>query len=145
LLVEAVKRGESRSPANDRRDGCGNSPQISLMDCRIHRMEEAGGCLRMSQYFAESLRALPVIQGVSVAAEDQLRRPIRARPEPVDPVASYGSVDDGLRAYPGLVDDERVDEAEALLRGLIASGASPAALRHTLLTAVTDHFLAYGH
>jgi hypothetical protein len=50
-----------------------------------------------------------------------------------------------LRAYPVLVDEERADEAEALFRGLIAAGVSPPALRHTLLTAVTDHFLAYGH
>jgi len=110
-----------------------------------HSLATLTDCLRMSRYFAESLRALPVIQGLSVAAEDQVRRPLRSRPEPVDPVAAYGSVADALRAYPVLVDDERSDEAEALLRGLIAAGASPAELRHTLLTAVTDHFLAYGH
>ena len=110
-----------------------------------HSLATLTDCLRMSQYFAESLRALPVIQGLSVAAEDQVRRPLRSRPEPVDPVAAYGSVADALRAYPALVNDERSAEAEALLRGLIAAGASPAQLRHTLLTAVTDHFLAYGH
>lgn len=110
-----------------------------------HSLATLTDCLRMSQYFAESLRALPVIQGLSVAAEDQVRRPLRARPEPADPVVAYGSMSDALRAYPALVDDERVDEAEALLRGLIAAGASPAELRHALLTAVTDHFLAYGH
>lgn len=110
-----------------------------------HSLATLTDCLRMSEFFAESLRALPVIQGLSVAADSQVRRPFRSRPEPVDPIAAYGSVDEGLRAYPVLVDDERVGEAEALLRGLIAAGASPAALRHTLLTAVTDHFLAYGH
>ncbi len=44
-----------------------------------------------------------------------------------------------------LVDAERADDAEALLRGLIAAGVPARALRHMLLTAVTDHFLAYGH
>jgi nitrite reductase/ring-hydroxylating ferredoxin subunit len=102
-------------------------------------------CLRMSQFFAESLRALPVIQGLSVAAENQVRRPPRARPDPADPVAVYGSVGEALAAYPLLVDQERADEAEALLRGLIAAAVPPPALRHMLLTAVTDHFLAYGH
>ena len=29
--------------------------------------------------------------------------------------------------------------------GLIAAEVSPAVLRHILLTAITDHFLAYGH
>jgi nitrite reductase/ring-hydroxylating ferredoxin subunit len=110
-----------------------------------HSLATLTDCLRMSQFFGESLRALPVIQGLSVAAEDQVRRPPRRRPDPVDPVAAYGSVADALRAYPVLVDEERADEAEALLRGLIAAGVAPAALRHTLLTAVTDHFLAYGH
>src|SRR5206468_8434597 len=63
----------------------------------------------------------------------------------IDPVARYGSMEDALRAYPALVDDERAGDAEALFRGLIAAGVPPATLRHTLLTAVTDHFLAYGH
>jgi nitrite reductase/ring-hydroxylating ferredoxin subunit len=110
-----------------------------------HSLATLSDCLRMSTYFAESLRALPVIQGLSVAAQDQVRRPRRVRPEPADAVALYGSVDAALRAYPGLVDAERPDEAEALLRGLIAANVPPRVLRHTLLTAVTDHFLAYGH
>jgi hypothetical protein len=54
-------------------------------------------------------------------------------------------VAEALRAYPVLVDQERADAAEAVLRGLIAAGAAPGALRHALLSAVTDHFLAYGH
>jgi nitrite reductase/ring-hydroxylating ferredoxin subunit len=110
-----------------------------------HSLATLADCLRMSQFFDESLRALPVIQGLSVAAEDQVRRPARLRPEPVDPVATYGSITAALTAYPMLVDDERAVEAEALFRGLIAAGAPPSVLRHTLLTAVTDHFLAYGH
>jgi len=69
----------------------------------------------------------------------------RRRPEPIDPVARYSSIADALVAYPVLVDEERADEAEALFRGLIAARVAPSVLRHTLLTAVTDHFLAYGH
>ena len=110
-----------------------------------HSLATLTDCLRMSRFFDESLRALPVIQGLSVAAENQIRRPLRHRPDPVDPVAEYGSIDAALSAYPVLVDEERAGEAEALIRGLITAGVSPPALRHTLLTAVTDHFLAYGH
>jgi nitrite reductase/ring-hydroxylating ferredoxin subunit len=95
-------------------------------------------CLRMSEFFEESLRALPVIQGLSVAAEGQVRRPDRARPDPVDPVSAYGSVAEALAAYPVLVDEERAADAEGLLRGLIAAQVPPAALRHALLSAVTD-------
>src|SRR5215470_14915945 len=110
-----------------------------------HSLATLADCLRMSRFFTESLRALPVIQGLSVAAENQVRRPPRRRPEPADPVGLYGSIDDALAAYPVLVDQERAKEAEALFRGLIAAGVAPPVLRHTLLTAVTDHFLAYGH
>jgi len=110
-----------------------------------HSLATLSDCLRMSTYFAESLRALPVIQGLAVAAQDQVRRPARVRPEPADPVGRYGSVEAALGAYPELVDAEQPDEAEALLRGLIAAQVPPRVLRHTLLTAVTDHFLAYGH
>jgi hypothetical protein len=110
-----------------------------------HSLATMTDCLRMSQFFAESLRALPVIQGLSVAADSQVRRPDRPRPDPVDPVVAYGSVDAALAAYPVLVDQEQAEEAEALLRGLIAFGVPAPALRHMLLSAVTDHFLAYGH
>jgi nitrite reductase/ring-hydroxylating ferredoxin subunit len=110
-----------------------------------HSLATLADCLRMSHFFEESLRALPVIQGLSMAADNQVRRPARPRPDPIDPVAAYGSVTDALAAYPVLVDEERADEAEALFRGLITAGVAPPVLRHTLLTAVTDHFLAYGH
>lgn len=110
-----------------------------------HSLATMTDCLRMSQFFAESLRALPVIQGLAVAADNQVRRPDRPRPDPVDPVLAYGSVTDAMAAYPVLVDQERAEDAEALLRGLIAAGVPARALRHMLLTAVTDHFLAYGH
>jgi len=110
-----------------------------------HSLATLTDCLRMSQYFAESLRALPVIQGLAVAAQDQVRMPDRHRPEPADLAAGFGSAGEALRAYPALVDAEQAGEAEALLRGLIAAGTPRAQLRHALLSAVTDHFLAYGH
>ena len=110
-----------------------------------HSLATMTDCLRMSQFFAESLRALPVIQGLAVAADNQVRRPDRLRPDPVDPVLAYGSIADAMAAYPVLVDQEQADDAEALLRGLIAAGVPARDLRHMLLTAVTDHFLAYGH
>ena len=57
----------------------------------------------------------------------------------------YGSVDQALASYPLLVDDEKHESAEALMRGLIATGVAPARIRHALLSAITDHFLGYGH
>jgi hypothetical protein len=79
--------------------------------------------------------------GPSVVSQTEVRRPQRPRPEPADP-AYYGSVEEALAAFPGLVDGERADEAEALLYGRLEAGAGPRAVRHALLAAITDHFPA---
>ena len=110
-----------------------------------HSLATLADCLRLAAMFEGPLKAMPVVQGLAVASEDQVRRPLRPQPEPIDPVAVYGSLQDGLAAFPRLVDDEQVDDAEALFRGLLAAGATREQLRHALLEAVTDHFLSYGH
>jgi nitrite reductase/ring-hydroxylating ferredoxin subunit len=110
-----------------------------------HSLATLADCLRLAALFDGPLRSLPVVQGLSVASEDQVRRPLRVQPDPVDVVARFGSVDDALRAFPRLVDDEEVDDAEGVFRGLIGVGATREQLRHALLSAVTDHFLSYGH
>ena len=110
-----------------------------------HSMATLTDCLNLASLFEGELQALPVVQGMSVISQTEVRRPFRSRPEPIDPVEVYGSVEDALAAYPGLVDDEEHEPAEALLRGLIASGVAPEKVRHSLLSAITDHFLGYGH
>jgi nitrite reductase/ring-hydroxylating ferredoxin subunit len=110
-----------------------------------HSLATLADCLTMAAAFEGPLSALPVIQGLSTVSRTEGRRPPRLQPEPLDVVASYGSVTDGLAAFPGLVDAEQGEEAEALLRGLLAAGASPTEIRHAFLSAITDHFLGYGH
>ena len=110
-----------------------------------HSLATLTDCLRLAAMFEGPIRSLPVVQGLAVASQDQVRRPLRPQPDPLDPIAAYGSLEDGLAAFPALVDDEQVDEAEALFRGLLAAGATREQLRHALLEAVTDHFLSYGH
>ncbi len=110
-----------------------------------HSLATLADCLTMAAAFEGPLGALPVIQGLSTVSRTEVRRPPRPQPEPLDVVASYGSVADGLAAFPALVDAEQGEEAEALLRGLLAAGASPAQIRHAFLSAITDHFLGYGH
>ncbi len=110
-----------------------------------HSLATLADCLNLAGMFEGPLQSLPVLQGLSSVSETQVRRPPRPRPDPIDPVAEYGSIAEALAAYPRLVDDERGDEAEALLHGVLAAGAEPAAVRHALLSAVTDHFLGYGH
>ncbi len=110
-----------------------------------HSLATLTDCLNLAAMFEGELQAFPVIQGMSVVSQNEVRRPIRPRPDPVDPVEVYGSVEDALLAYPHLVNDEQSDQAEALLRGLLASGVAPDKVRHALLSAITDHFLGYGH
>ena len=110
-----------------------------------HSLATLTDCLNLSALFEGELQALPVVQGMSVVSQTEVRRPLRPRPDPIDPVETYGSVDDALAAYPHLVDDEDREAAEALLRGLIAGGVPADRIRHALLSAITDHFLGYGH
>jgi nitrite reductase/ring-hydroxylating ferredoxin subunit len=110
-----------------------------------HSLATLTDCLNLAAMFEGELQAFPVIQGMSVVSQNEVRRPIRPRPDPVDPVEVYGSVEDALLAYPHLVNDEQSDQAEALLRGLLASGVALDKVRHALLSAITDHFLGYGH
>lgn len=110
-----------------------------------HSLATLTDCLRLAAMFDGPLRSLPVIQGLSVASEDQLRRPLRPRPEPIDVIAAHGSLHDALLAFPVLVEEERVDEAEGSFRGMLAAGATREQLQHAMLSAITDHFLSYGH
>jgi nitrite reductase/ring-hydroxylating ferredoxin subunit len=110
-----------------------------------HSLATLADCLTMAAAFEGPLSALPVIQGLSTMSRTEVRRPPRPQPDPIDVVACYGSVADGLAAFPPLIDAEQGEEAEALLRGLLVAGASPGEIRHAFLCAITDHFLGYGH
>jgi nitrite reductase/ring-hydroxylating ferredoxin subunit len=110
-----------------------------------HSLATLADCLTMASAFEGPLNTLPVIQGLATVSRTEVRRPPRPQPDPADIVREYGSVADGLAAFPALIDDERGDEAEALLRGLLVAGVSPGKIRHAFLNAITDHFLGYGH
>ena len=110
-----------------------------------HSLATLADCLTMASAFEGPLSALPVIQGLATVSRSEVRRPPRPRPDPADVAREYGSAAAGLAAFPALIDDERGDEAEALLRGLLVAGVSPGEIRHAFLTAITNHFLGYGH
>jgi nitrite reductase/ring-hydroxylating ferredoxin subunit len=110
-----------------------------------HSLATLADCLTMASAFEGPLSALPVIQGLATVSRTEVRRPQRPQPDPADVVREYGSVAAGLAAFPALIDDERGAEAEALLRGLLLAGVSPGNIRHAFLSAITDHFLGYGH
>ena len=110
-----------------------------------HSLATLADCLTMASAFEGPLSTLPVIQGLATVSRTEVRRPPRAQPEPADVTSVYGSLADGLAAFPALIDDERGVEAEALLRGLLAADVAPCDIRHAFLSAITDHFLGYGH
>jgi nitrite reductase/ring-hydroxylating ferredoxin subunit len=110
-----------------------------------HSLATLTDCLTMAAAFEGPLSALPVIQGLATVSRTEVRRPARPQPDPADVAAEYGSAAQACAAFPALIDAERGDEAEALLRGLLVAGASRDEIRRAFLTAITDHFLGYGH
>ncbi|MEM9461731.1 MAG: Rieske (2Fe-2S) protein [Myxococcota bacterium] len=86
--------------------------------------------------------ALPVMQALDMASEPNVRQPIRALAEPVDPGDDPVAAGRRLRA---LVEQEHGEAAEALLRGGLARGWGRAELEPWLFGPCCDHFLSFGH
>jgi nitrite reductase/ring-hydroxylating ferredoxin subunit len=84
----------------------------------------------------------PLIQVLDLAAESNLRLPVRARPPALDPGPDLVAA--GLRCA-AAVEAEDAALAEGLLRGAWEAGAPFEALRPWLEEAVTAHFLDFGH
>lgn len=105
-----------------------------------HALASATDCLSMLGRWSGDARAIPVVQAIAGVAEVERRRPLRPVPDPVTTLPA-----DPATAFRALVEDERGDEAEALLRGAIEAGVAPAELRRWLLGAVSDHHLGFGH
>jgi nitrite reductase/ring-hydroxylating ferredoxin subunit len=110
-----------------------------------HSLATLADCLTMAAAFEGPLSTLPVIQGLATVSATEVRRPKRRQPDPADVAAEYGSAAQGCAAFPALIDAERGDEAEALLRGLLVAGVPRDEIRRAFLSAITDHFLGYGH
>ena len=82
-----------------------------------HSVASATDCLSMVDLYEGDQRALPIVQGIVGIAESERDRPVNALPDPVgelgrDPAATFRSV----------VEAERLDDAQALLRGAIDGG-----------------------
>ena len=110
-----------------------------------HSLATLADCLRLAAMFEGPLKAMPVVQGLAVASEDQVRRPLRPQPEPVDPVAAYGSLQDGLAPSLDWSTTNRSTTPRRCSAGCSPPVPRASRLRHALLEAVTDHFLSYGH
>jgi nitrite reductase/ring-hydroxylating ferredoxin subunit len=105
-----------------------------------HALASATDCLAILARYDGDARALPIVQAIAGVAEVERRRPMRPAPEPARTLPA-----DPASELRRLVEDERGDEAEALLRGGIEAGVGAGELRRWLLGAVSDHHLGFGH
>lgn len=87
---------------------------------------------------------LPALTALSVVSGDQHRRPVRSVAEPADG-PDLPDRNDAVAALRALVEAERADDAESLLRGLLRRGDPPGLIAGALAVLVSDHFLSFGH
>jgi nitrite reductase/ring-hydroxylating ferredoxin subunit len=105
-----------------------------------HSIASLTDCLGMVSQYDGDDRALPIVQAIAGVAESERDRPVRTLPDPVAvlPADARGE----FRAH---VEAERLESAQALVRGAIEHGAGPDDLRPWFTDVVTDHLLSYGH
>jgi nitrite reductase/ring-hydroxylating ferredoxin subunit len=104
-----------------------------------HSIASATDCLAMVDLFDGDQRALPIVQGIVGVAESERDRPVNAVPPPA--AVSNGAASEFRR----LVEAERLEPAQALLRGAIHAGWTADEVRPWFTSAVSDHLLGYGH
>lgn len=105
-----------------------------------HSIASLTDCLGMATNQTGDARVLPIVQALAGVAESERGRPVNPLPEP-------------LRAKPAnprsefrnLVEQERLTDAQSLLRGAIHGGAQPDGVMAWFTDLVSDHLLAYGH
>lgn len=109
-----------------------------------HSIASLTDCLAMVDHYDDDERALPIVQAIAGVAETERGRPVRPLPDPVDtPLDTVP--DDARSAFRRAVESERLEDAQALVRGAIHAGADADDLRPWFTDVVSDHFLSYGH
>jgi len=107
-----------------------------------HGFAVAADVGRYLRWFDGLRAAVPIAQAVDIVADGTKRRPPRPRPAAIAPEGPPEDVEARIEA---LVEAEEADEAEALLRGLIAAGRPLDALQRLFLRLCAAHFLSFGH
>jgi hypothetical protein len=80
------------------------------------------------------------VQAIAGVAEGERDRQTRSLPDPVSTLPP-----DPRDAFRRLVESERLEPAQALVRGAIHSGADVDTMRTWFTDIVSDHLLSYGH
>jgi hypothetical protein len=107
-----------------------------------HALAVAADVLPLLSRYSGTAAALPLMQVLDLASENNVRRPVRPLAEPVDPGVDPVAAGRRLRE---LVEREDGEAAEALLRGALARGYGRAELEPWLYGPCCDHFLSFGH
>ncbi|MFP5489486.1 MAG: Rieske (2Fe-2S) protein [Acidimicrobiia bacterium] len=105
-----------------------------------HSIASLTDCLSMVDRYGGDDRALPIVQAIAGVAESERGRPVQPLPDPLVALPP-----DPRRSFRAAVEAERLDDAQALVRGAIHDGAGPDELRPWFTDVVSDHLLAYGH
>ncbi len=122
--------------------------RVAVFDARhgeygtTHAMPVAVDALAMTQRFEGSEAVLPLMQAVEMASDGHRFRPARERAAPVAPAGDPHEVG---RRLAELVEQERAEEAEAVLRGALAAGWGREVIEPWLYRLCAAHFLDFGH
>ena len=105
-----------------------------------HAVASLTDCLAMVDHYDDDERALPIVQAIAGVAEEERGRPERPLPDPLDVLPA-----DPRAEFRRLVEVERLDAAQAVLRGAIHHGVDRDDLVPWFTDVVADHHLSYGH
>lgn len=105
-----------------------------------HAVASATDCLAMVDLYEGDQRALPIVQAIAGIAETERDRPVNPLPEPVGRVPA-----NGLAEFRQAVETERLEDAQALVRGAIHEGYAASDLQPWFTGVASDHLLSYGH
>lgn len=84
----------------------------------------------------------PLMQAMEASCEPNIRRPLRALADPVDPGSDVEALEDRVAAH---VEKLQPGDAEALLRGALQRGFGREVIEPWFFRANTGHFLGFGH
>jgi nitrite reductase/ring-hydroxylating ferredoxin subunit len=105
-----------------------------------HSIASATDCLAMVDLHDGDQRALPIVQAIAGIAETERDRTVNPLPDPLGKLPA-----DPLAEFRGAVESERLEHAQALVRGAIHTGYTAHDLQPWFTAVASDHLLSYGH
>ena len=107
-----------------------------------HALPVATDILRMLPRFPGVSAIKPLMQLMAAASDESVRCKVRPTLEATDPGSDPAAAGERLAEF---VEDFRMEEAEALLRGALAAGWDREVIENWLYRLCGEHFLGFGH